>query len=250
MAPLQYPGAHFADWQWTEVVRWRLEVAALQAGIRCHNCTREGQRCAQILDADHAALCTVGPLEVRRHNDVAEAYGDVMQDDCGALVRREVYVPELSRTKEAWLDVWAYGVHGLPDLLLDVTIRHPRCERYLPNSSQIPGHAAAQAEKEKEDKYPSAAGRSAWPVAYETWGRAGQQAELLLCQLAAAARHRAHRQGRAVGRELPMWRARIDGTLQRGVAQQLVTARQGLPGKSLYRERPLDLARVEAQAPV
>ena len=88
------------------------------------------------------------------------------------------------------------------------------------------------------------------PVAYETWGRAGEVAEQLLVDLASAARRRAHRRGRSSGQELPRWRARLDGVLQRSIAAQLVAARVGLPGRRVFRPRPLDLAAVEAGTPV
>ena len=176
---------------------------------------------------------------------MAEVYADIA-DECGALSRREVFVPELSTSKEARLDVWAYGLFDVPDLLLDITVRHPRAQRYRPAAEKVAGAAAASSEQEKVDRYPAMGGRSVVPIAYETWGRAGAAAELLLVQLVAAARRRAHRRGRSTGQELLRWRARIDGVLQRGVAAQLAAAQFGLPGKRPYRQRPLDLSALEA----
>ena len=193
--------------------------------------------------------CESGPLRLRRHDDLADVYADIVEE-CGALARREVYVPELSGSKEAWLDVWGYGILDLSDLLLDVTIRHPRAARYRPQSEAVPGHATAEAEQHKADRYPPAGGRAVWPVAYESWGRAGVAAENLLVRLATVARRRAHRRGRACGQELLRWRAKIDAMLQKAVVAQLASARFGLPGRRPYRRRPLDLAALEAQTPV
>ena len=250
-APLSNDGVHFSDWQWAEALGWRLGVRTPGPGSLCKNQKESGEACQAVLDdgQDHAVDCPCGPLRNRRHDDIAEVYADILEE-CGALCRREVFVPEFSSKKEAWLDVWAYGLHDLPDLLLDITVRHPRAARYRPASETLPGAAAAHSEHAKQDRYPPAGGRSVWPVAYESWGRAGADAERLLMHLVATARRRAHRRGRASGQELARWRARIDGVLQRGVVAQLVAARQGLPGRRPYRPRPLDLSALEAGSPV
>ena len=68
----------------------------------------------------------------------------------GGIARREIFVPELCRDvrdqKEAWLDVWIYGIPEIPDALVDVTVRHPRAERYRPAAEAQPGAAAARAD--------------------------------------------------------------------------------------------------------
>ena len=74
---------------------------------------------------DHAAICGNGPLRTRRHNNIAEVYANILEE-VHALVRREIFVAELSSTgREAWLDVWAYGGPEFTDALLDVTVAHP-----------------------------------------------------------------------------------------------------------------------------
>ena len=150
--------------------------------------------------------------------------------------------------KEAWLDVWGYGVAELPDLLLDVTVRHPRAGWYRDAAASTPSAAASAGEREKYDRYPASAGRAVWPVAHETWGRLGPEAERLLVALAAAARRQAHRRGRPAGRELDRWRQHLDGILQPAVELQLIAAVHGLPGRRPVRTRPLDLAALEAGA--
>ena len=250
-APLSHEGVHFCDWQWAEALGWRLGLQPPGPSGLCKNQKASGEACNLKLDGgqDHAMDCPCGPLRNRQHNEVAEVYADILEE-CGALCRMEVFVPEFSSSKEAWLDVWAYGIHGLPDLLLDITCRHPRASRYRPESELQPGAASAQSEREKQDRYPPAGGRSVWPIVYESWGRASAGAESLLLHLVAAARRRAHRRGRTGGHEISRWRARIDGVLQRGVVARLAAARHGLPGKRPYRQRPLDLSALEAGCPV
>ena len=251
VAPLSLEGVHFADWQLTAVLQARLGVNLVPVGSRqiCANRRQDGTACGADLDPDHvhALDCPIGPLRTRRHDDIADEYA-VILEECGAIARREAYVHELSDHREAWLDVWAMGVPEIPDLLLDISVRNPMAGRYCACAAKQCGAAAAEAEREKADRYPAAGGREVWPVTYEVFGRAGDQAERLLCFLAAAARRRAHRRGRAAGQELQRWRARIDATLQRGVAAQLLAARVGMPGRRPFRRAPIDVTAIEAGA--
>ena len=205
-APLSQDGVHFADWQWVEAIRYRLGIPCRAPGSLCKNERADGVACGCQLDAngDHATDCEFGPLRNRRHDDLADVYADIV-DECGGIARREAFIPELSRGREAWLDVWAYGTPELPDLLLDISVRNPTAQRYRAIAGSSPGAAAAAGEREKFDRYPPAGGRTVWPVVYETRGRAGAEAERLLQQLAAAFRRRAHRRGRATGQELARW---------------------------------------------
>jgi len=244
-------GVHFSDSFFTEALRWRLGLNPQGPPGLCKNAKRSGEECGEILTEkrDHPVECPCGPLCTHKHTDLAEVYADIL-DEVGGIARREVFVPELSRQQEAWLDVWAYGIPESPDVLLDVTVRHPRASRYRPAAVNQAGAAAAHAETEKLDKYPATNGRSVWPVAHESWGRLGPAAEQLLQACSAAARRRAHRRGRISGGELRRWRARLDGTLQRGIAAQLISSRLGLPGRRPHRSRPLDLCTIEASCAV
>ena len=250
-APLSYDGVHYDDTQWTRIVRWRLGFLRQGPPGICRNQRCDGTECKVPLTAadDHAVECPVGPLRTRRHNDVAEEYASILEE-VGGIARREIYVPELSHETEAILDVWGYGIPELQDLLLDVTVHHPRVANFRPGADRCPGFAALVAEGQKHIRYPAAGGRRIWPVAYETWGRAGEEAEQLLVALAAAARRRAHRRGRLVRSELARWRARIDGVLHRGIALQLHAAAAGLPGKRPWPRRPADLRVLEASTVV
>ena len=75
----------------------------------------------------------------------------MQQQQTGAIVRREATVAEFTTaSSEAVLDIWGIGCRELPDLLVDVTVRHPAAERYHPSAVHKPGHAAALAEEEKQ----------------------------------------------------------------------------------------------------
>ena len=251
VAPLSLEGVHFADWQWTEALKWRLGLPFEGPQGSCRNEKANGDECGEALAAsgDHPIDCPCGPLSNARHDELADVYADVIEE-AGGLARREVYVHELSGSREAWLDVWGYAVLEMPDILLDITVRHPRASRYRPDSEETPGAAASKAEGEKQQRYPATSGRSIWPLVHESWGRLGGIAEVFLQSCAAAARRHAHRRGKVSGNELRRWRARLDGALQRAVATQQLSARRGLPGRSLRRRRPLDLQVLEANAVV
>ena len=251
VAPLNTPGVHYADRQWAEAVRWRLGIHTPGPSTTCENARLDGELCGQPLDPEgnRAVMCGFGPLRTFRHDDLADIYAEIFEE-AGAVARREVFVPEFSAQAEAWLDVWAYGVPELPDALLDITVRHPRASRYLPGAARVAGHAAEQAELEKEAKYPSSGGRAVCAVAHETWGRLGSSAEHLLATCAAVAARRAYRRGRTAGNCLKRWRAQLDAALHRSIAAQLVAARLGLPGRWKRRAAPADRAELEARCPL
>ena len=100
-----------------------------------------------------------------------------------------------------------------------VTVRDPVLARNQPNASSQPGTAAAEAEADKQSRYPPAGGRSVPAFAVETWGRLGQTAEELLTTLAAEATRHARRRGHVVttGAFMRKWRASLDASLQRGI---------------------------------
>ena len=246
-APAGLQPTHFSDEIFTEVLRWRLGKAqvlpSLQADQpRCHNRgVRDGDCCESLLDVfwDHAAICGHGPLRNRRHNNYADEVGELAAET-GGTVRREAPVAELTtENAEAILDVWCFGCHEMPDLLLDITIRHPAAASYLTSAAATPGFTAESAEKDKISRYPPRKGRSVVPFAVETWGRLGNAAEEVLQKLAAAATRHAWRRGQCTeaGSRLKRWRAVLDASLHRSMATMLLAARYGLPGKPLHRHR-------------
>ena len=249
VAPLSTAGVHYSDLQWAGAVGWRLGIPAPGPAVTCLNERRNGQPCNEHLDAtgDHAVECGIGPLRTFRHDNLADAWADIFEET-GALARREVFVQELSDTQEAWLDVWGYGISELPDALLDITVRHPKADRYQPGAASFWGHAAAKAEQEKHEKYPARMGRSVWAIAHETWGRLGYDAEQLLVTCSAAASRRSYRRGRVPGNCLRRWRAQLDAILHRGIVAQLDAARFGLPGRSKHRKAPVDCSALEANS--
>ena len=213
----------------------------------CSNTKADEEPCGEILDehGDHAVICACGPLRIARHNGLADIYADIVEE-IGGIARREVFVPEFTVHNEAWLGVWAYGVQELPDALLDITVRHPGAQSYQPEASRQTGFAAAQGEKDKADRYPTAAGREVWPIAHETWGRLGALAEQFLETSGAANARRAWRAGRLPGNCIRRWRAQLDAELHRGVAHQLATAMYGLPGRRHRRQARIDMASLES----
>ena len=236
-ADLAIPGVGLTDREWSYAAKWRLGLVTASTGYTCGNLTRAQVRCGAQLDCagDHSATCPSGPWRNQRHDGLCEVWADICEE-LGAQVRREAFIEELSRgtPQEAVLDVWAHGAADLPDLLLDITVRHPTCDLYMPAASAITGYAASRGEFEKQVRYPPVAGRSVWALAHETFGRLGED---LLKQCAAIVVRRSHRRGRQPGNVLRNWRARLDATLARGVAAQLHQACKGTPGLPTLRLR-------------
>ena len=235
VAPAGLKEAQFADEEFTEILRWRLGIPAQPEAALCQNVAATGVTCEEVMGphCDHAMACATGPLRIRRHDDIADCLADII-DECGAHVRREAYMRCFSTAAgDAWLDVWAFGGLHVPELVLDITVRHPVVGRYQPGASQRPGAAAAIAEEDKQTRYPPNGGRKVTAFSVETWGRLGESAEELLRLLAEKATLRARRRGQVVvaGSFLRRWRAMLDGCLQRGVAAALLSAKHGLPGK-------------------
>ena len=242
VAPAGLQQAHHNDEDFTEILQWRLGSATPGEAHRCQNvAARTGEMCGEELRQyeDHAAICPCGPTRNRRHEDLADCLAQCVEET-GAHVRRDAFVRALStRQREAWLDVWAFGGLRVRDLLVDVTVRHPVADRYQPAAAREAGATAADAAKEKLEKYPARAGRTVTPFALETWGRMDRTAEDLLQTLAAAATQQArwHGQAATASATLRRWRASIDACLQRGVARERIAARCGLAGRPLRRTR-------------
>ena len=106
----------------------------------------------------------------------------------------------------------ATGFWEAPDIILDVTVRHPGCAD-LRAAAATDAATAMAAEAEKLAKYPATAGRQVTPFAVETYGRLGPQAEAFIETIAATARKQAMRAGPEPGRAQARWRAALDAAL-------------------------------------
>jgi hypothetical protein len=220
-------------------------------GFNCRNVSYADAQCGDALDrdGDHGVICPTGPWRSFRHTSLCDEYAGIF-DEVGAYVRREAYVEEMSREYDAILDAWA-GTAELPDLLADVTVRHPTCSHYMPAASAITGYAADHAEREKMRKHPPSQGHRIIPFAHENSGRLGPQAEDLMSRCAAVATRPAHRQGRLPPRVLRKWRARLDATLAPGIAMQLHVCFNGTLAPRLFaRIAACNQPPIEARCPL
>ena len=95
----------------------------------------------------------------------------------------EVQVPAWrGRLGEASRLEIAYVAHGVRHHA-DVTVRHPRAQRYVADAARQDGYAAHIGEIDKLERYPAHPGAgldAVEPVAVETFGRLGPLAVLLL----------------------------------------------------------------------
>jgi len=85
----------------------------------------------------------------------------------------------------------------LPELIADVTVRHPVVDRYHPDASLQAGAAAAVAEVGKPTRSPPAGVRAVTALGND-WGGPWQKAAEFLTTLAAEATRHARRRGHVV----------------------------------------------------
>ena len=139
--------------------------------------------------------CSTGPLRIRRHDDIVNCLADIM-DETGSHVRREAYMRTFSTAdSDAWLDIWAFGGLHIPQLIVDVMVRHPVVARYQLGGSERAGVADAVAEADKQSQYPPTAGRKVTALAVETGDRLGDSAgDLLLPRITRHTKHKTMRE--------------------------------------------------------
>ena len=243
VASLSMDGIGYSDAQWRAALQWRLGIEERPApGSRCQfarSGTSDEGCCGTLLGAhaDHEVICPTGPLVVARHGEICELVGG-FHAETGAVVRREALVPEFHKNSvDAFLDVWAFGVPEISDLLLDVTVRHPGAVSYVERAAQTPGFCCAEASRDKHNRYPPTGGRHAVCFAVETWGRLGPEAEAVLVHAAGVAAHRDSLHSRSASGRLQRWRSQLDAALHRAVANAILYGHAGLPGRSLHRSR-------------
>ena len=252
VAPLVEETVHFADRPFAAVLRLRLGMALFPptANRTCRNVTAAGKGCNAQLTSDghHALVCPTGPLRNRRHNNICDHVADIISK-IGGLARRECYVASFSRGRDAILDVCATGVQEVPDLIMDITVRHPLSHPSLHQAASVDAVTAIRAEADKLARYPSTGGRIVVPFAFEVWGRLGPAGERLLRTLGAAAKRVAMHAGRTPGRDVAKWRATLDAALQRSNADQLHAAMYSLPGRPARLPRISDRTAIEVGPP-
>ena len=104
----------------------------------------------------------------------------------------------------------------------------------MKDAARSDGAAAAKGEEDNQVRYLARNGLRVTTFAVETFGRLGQEAEVVLTELAAAVRRRNLSRGLPAGCPLRRWRARISGLVARGFARTLraaarVQRESGLP---------------------
>ena len=229
------PGTNLTDAEWRTATRYRLGIPLGPRTYHCQNRATDPDAlrptCGKRLGGYgcHALCCSYGPLRNTHHNEMADLVARMSQE-AGATVTRETPIREFQTDRLAILDVTAFGIAEIVDLIVDVTVRHPTCAKYGRTDLETE-RAATMAEAEKQQRYPPAAGRRVTTLAVETWGRMGAVAEQVLQQLAAAARRRDQQRDRLAVNRIPKWRALIDATNQRSIARRILGAFLGSDGK-------------------
>ena len=127
-----------------------------------------------------------GCLKVLVHDAVVNQLAQAIED-IGAAVRTEALIPEFTPTATRRMDIWAYGVPGCQDLLVDVTVRSEMAKYHgapvAPTTTELWQQWADTQERHKLVDYPDAGGRHCTPFVIGSWGRISPAGEALLVHL-------------------------------------------------------------------
>ena len=222
--------------QWNMALRLYLGHGfAFPPDVRCQLTTQDGEVCMKPLDdtLKHVTVCMNGPAKTRAHRALMTVLRRALEKS-GAAVDEERVVPEWYKMqrdgsiKEARLDLVVHYPGSSAVERIDVTVFspfsavHQRGES-ASSASIRPGAAAKVAEKSKHVRY----GPDVAPLAFESFGRLGQEGHALLARLRRAALDYGKRKpggGRPVGLNLRRLRLHMESALFREVADAALLA--------------------------
>ena len=130
------------------------------------------------------------------------------------------------KPQQAVLDVCATGHVSLRDRHIDVTVRHGLCDVYAPRNTRVAGAALEVAEREKEQRYPTAAGMHCTPAALESYGRMGPAFGSLIADLCSGASEDRVSRGLPPRSPRRRWLAELSVLLATHCAGAVLTARE------------------------
>ena len=189
-----------------------------------------GTRCLAYLDeqGQHAQECLNGGDRAKLHDVGCH----IIHNACceaGQKSQREVVVPMLATEKpsEPQVDVDAWWHPGLPHIRLDYTIFDAEALHYSSamRKAQEEAPAAAQAERNKANKYGHAKGGiGVTGISMQLTGRFGPGFDTLFRRLAGYKRAISKALGRECGRPLQDWRKLLSLALARYIAATILSA--------------------------
>jgi hypothetical protein len=188
LSPAGEGSTEMLDGVFSHSCAWRLGLHTTSPGSTCQiQCHRRGGKCGEALDpkGNHYATCKFGGHKTLRHSRLVLSLRGILRESGAAVYGREVPVEAWRRADGtgARLDI-AYTSGGVTSYV-DVTVRHPRAQKYRAQAAVRDGAAAKAAERAKRLRYPAVASAGllpAEPFAVETFGRIGPASlQLLHC---------------------------------------------------------------------
>ena len=158
---------------------------AIPALRKLEKCVEE---CNKSMDNEgyHALTCKCGGGAITRHDRVLDTVYNMMRE-LDFRCRKELQDQFKGKHRP---DIAVYDYKDGKKLLLDITITHPWAQLNISGSNITAGYSTLQAEKGKNKKYlqiSSDLGYLFKPVAFEVYGRWGEQARELLNDVATLA---------------------------------------------------------------
>ena len=221
--------------QWVLAGKFRLGI---KLGVtRCGLSTKEGERCACVLDAwgSHALGCGQGVLVTARHA-AFRRFGYDIGRLCGFAALTEQCIPQLGVVckkrkqpdgtvlqcwESAYVDVLLTAHPAEGDRLLDVTWRSPFAADVLQRSAKQAGAAAALGERDKAKRYPAVGEVHVECWSCEITGRAGEPLSHALKQMATLAAEVQAERGYKASDWAQLWRGKLSGLAHRLLGQAL-----------------------------
>ena len=225
--------ATFTNIQWAIALRFKLGMDLFAPGTMCALSAQNGKPCPKAVDPKgyHIFSCGNGPQRLARHDNL-NLYLAKWGRAAGYIARLEQVVPEFGvkpRTRdgvvvyeEAVIDVELSMHYCAPSLLLDTTLRSPVADWCVTSAAKTKGYQIAEAIKDKQTRYPPAAGKQVICCAAEIFGNVGKDYLGMMADLAKLASERQIYKGLPPTPWLSMWRYELSVNIARSVADSLL----------------------------
>jgi hypothetical protein len=213
--PVKSVGLKIPSTEFSALIRWWLGIPVLAPTC----CPEVG--CSEQLDplGDHAVMCPCGPSRISRHNDVNHTWAHEL-NSAGYLATVEQHVDPDSnrRSADTLVANWEFGFPAAHDWVVTHTLQSAAVTRKKLVADTALKNAEAHKNSYAKERC-EAVGVTFIPLAVDTFGGFGELARSALCKVATHARLcRGADFGTTRGRLLQ----RLQATLMRGVARQLV----------------------------
>jgi hypothetical protein len=179
--PDQRLGLHLSSDCFRISVKRLLGISLFSGNDKCSSCHKEP------MDSfgDHAVICAQHGDRIRRHNKLRDVVHYAAQAGglCSRLELSGLFAEDKSKPADVFIEDWSRGRGAC----LDITVVSPLQKSLIKMAAEKPGVGAALGESRKDSKFAEKCERmnlDFLPLAFESFGRWGEQGEEVLRQIA------------------------------------------------------------------